>query len=91
MNVGAVVSEISMVWVAVELFPHASDAVNVRTKVYVLSQSPGMVSIATVTSTALQSSVAVASSKIKSSEHSALNPEGTLVNSGAVESVTVIV
>ena len=72
MNSGAVVSETSMVWVALVVLPHPSSAVNVRTKVKALAQSPAMVSFTTVMVASPQLSDAEAASSTNSSEHSAL-------------------
>ena len=72
MNTGASSSVTVMVWVRTLVLPQPSIAVNFRSITNELGQLPKTVSTSRVTVTAEQLSVAVASSKVSTSEHEAL-------------------
>src|SRR6185295_11739451 len=89
---GAVLSSTAIVCEAVEEFPQASVAVQVRVTEYSLAQVPGVVASAKVSAgDASQASVAVAVAKLGDEVHSIVLGAGREAITGAVLSSTAIV
>jgi hypothetical protein len=68
-NVGAVLSATVITWVAVDVLPQSSSAVNVRVRTYVPGQDPGAFDADTVTVAEPEQSDAVAISSTNTSPH----------------------